>query len=79
MPGQGQQHADEAAVEGHAAFPHRQDIFRVAEVIAGFVEQHLAQAPAQHHAEDAPEQQVVQFGVAPAGLRLVGCAGGQAG
>ena len=70
MPGQRQQHADEAAVERHAAFPDRKNLHRVAEIVSGFIEQDLAETAAQHYAEHTQEQQIVQFLHAPAGFRL---------
>ena len=50
--------------------PHRQDFCRIGEVVARLVEQHLAQAPAQDHAEDAPKEQVVELFQAPADVGL---------
>ena len=55
------QHAEEAAVERHAALPDREDLQRMREVVARLVEQHVAQAPAEDHADDAAEQQVVEL------------------
>ena len=40
-------HAEEAAVEAHAALPDREDFERMGEVVARLVEQHLAEAAAE--------------------------------
>jgi hypothetical protein len=55
------QHAEKAAVETHAASPDGRNFVPVLEVIGGLVEKHVAQSPAQHHAEHAPEQQIVDL------------------
>ena len=61
------QHAEEAAVEAHAALPQLEDLERMREVVARLVEQHVAQAPAEDHAEHAVEQHVVDVARMPAG------------
>jgi len=43
----------------HAAFPYGEYLQRMGKIVARLVEQHLAHAPAQHHAEHTVEQQVV--------------------
>jgi hypothetical protein len=70
----GDDHAQHAAVERHAALPHHQDFQRVGQVVAGLVEQGVAEAPAQHHAQHAPEQQVFHITPAPAGIGVPGLA-----
>jgi hypothetical protein len=55
----GDEHAQETAVEAHAPFPHPQYLERVVEVVHRLVEEHVAQAPAQDHPEHAVEQHVV--------------------
>ena len=58
--GHAHQHTEETTVEGHATLPHHEDFCRMAEVVARFVKQHLTQTSANHHAEHAVHQQVVQ-------------------
>ncbi|KAG1256899.1 hypothetical protein G6F65_016125 [Rhizopus arrhizus] len=57
-PPAGAEHAQQAAVEAHAAIPDLEQQQRVVQEIAQRVEQHVADAPAQHHAEHGVEQQV---------------------
>lgn len=58
-------------MERHATFPDGENFERVRKIITGVVKQHLAQSPAQNHAEHAIEQQVIeQLGV---DLWLVQC------
>ena len=57
----GQHHAEQAAVERHAALPHREDLERMAGVVPGFVEEHVTQTAAENHAEHREEQQVVEL------------------
>ena len=53
-------HADDAAVGGHPAFPDCENLERMLEVIRqGSVEQHMAQAAADNRADHSIEQQVV--------------------
>ena len=52
-------HAEHAAVKGHAAFPDGKYFQRMGKVVSRFVKQHLPQPAAEHHAEHAVEQQVV--------------------
>jgi hypothetical protein len=63
------QHAEQPAVERHAALPHREDLQRMPRVVAGLVEQHVPQAPADHHPEHAVEQHVLDVAARPAALR----------
>jgi hypothetical protein len=58
-------HAQQAAVEAHAALPHEQDLQRVGQVEVGLVEQAVAEAPAQDGAEHAEEQHVLHVFAAP--------------
>ena len=51
-------HAQHAAVKTHAALPHRKHLQRMASVIAGLVEQAIADPPTQHHTQHAQEQDV---------------------
>ena len=55
------EHADEAAVEAHAARPDLQDLQRMAQVMFRLVEEDVAQAPAEDHAEHAVEEHVVDI------------------
>ncbi len=54
------QHAEEAAVERHAAFPDGQDFQRMGGVVGRLIKQHLAQSPARYHAQHAVKQQIIQ-------------------
>ena len=72
--GAGDQHPEEAAMEGHASLPHGDNFQGMGKVIGGLVKQHLAQAPSQHHAQHAPEEQVVQLLLAPGGAVTGGLA-----
>jgi hypothetical protein len=58
-------------MERHAALPYREDLERVREVVAGLVEEHVAEPPTDDDAEHAPEQQVVDIGPYPASRREV--------
>src|SRR5690349_10398240 len=53
------QHAEKPAVEAHAALPHLKYLEWMNEVIERLVEQDVAQATAENHAEHAVEQHVV--------------------
>src|SRR5689334_12084748 len=60
----GEQHhredaADEPAMEGHAALPDLNDLRGVSEEEREVVEQHVADAPAEHDAERHPEDEIV--------------------
>ena len=54
-------HAEQAAVEGHAALPHLEHLQRMREEIARLVEQHVSQTPTQHHTHGAIQQKVVHL------------------
>ena len=56
-----QHYAKQPAVERHAALPDIEDLERVRCVVAGLVEQHVAQASAEDHAEHDEEQQIVEL------------------
>ena len=63
LPGEetdGDDDAEQAAVEAHAPLPDHENFLRVGEVEARLVEQHVAEAPAEHHAQGAPQQEVVE-------------------
>jgi len=53
-------HAEEAAVERHAALPDREDLERMLQEVGALVEDDVAQAAAEDHPEDAVEEQVVE-------------------
>src|SRR5262245_26048751 len=53
--------AEEAAVERHAALPDGEGLERVRCVVARLVEEHIAQPPAEDHAEDGEEDEVVEL------------------
>ena len=46
-------------MEAHSALPHRKDFERVREVVERLVEEDVAQAAAEDHAEHAVHQHVV--------------------
>ena len=58
----GHHHAEEAAMEGHAAVPHLHDLERVGEVEQGLVEQDIAEPPAQHDAQHRPDEEIIDLG-----------------
>ena len=60
-------HAEQAAVERHAALPDREDLERIGGVVARLVEQHVAEPAADDDAEHAVEQQVLDVAAGPAG------------
>ena len=62
----GRHHAEQAAVERHAALPDLEGLERVAEVEVRPVEQDVAEPAAQHDAERDVEQQVVESRAASA-------------
>src|ERR1019366_1889943 len=64
-----EEHAQKPAVKRHTTLPYRQDIQRVREIVGRFVEQHIAQAPAQDHAQHAEKEQVVEYGVGDVAAR----------
>ena len=66
----GKEHAQKAAVKRHAAFPHFEHIERMGKVFAEVVEQNVADAPAQNHAEHAVGEQVVQHFFGEHGVAL---------
>jgi hypothetical protein len=65
-PGHREQHANQAAMKAHAALPDGKYLQRVREVEPRLVKQHIAQPPAQHHAEHAVEQHVFHVAALPA-------------
>ncbi len=70
-------HPQQPAVEAHAALPDVEDLQRMRQVVAGLVEQAIAQAPAHHHAHHAQKQDVLHVLAGPGlragerGIRLV--------
>ena len=48
-------------MEAHAAFPDGDDLEGMGEVIARFIEEHLAEAAAKDYAEHAIKQQIVEL------------------
>jgi hypothetical protein len=66
------QHAEHAAVERHAAFPDLQRVQPVAAPQWHAVEQYVADAPAQNHAEHRVEQKIIHIGRRPGRVRLGG-------
>ena len=66
-----------ATVKAHATLPDGENFQRVAGIPAGFVEQHVADSPAEDDAEYAPKEQVFHVacrprrGLGDAGVKLV--------
>ena len=52
------EHAEQAAVERHAAFPDAEQAQRMMDQLARVVEHHVADAPAEDHAEHRVEREV---------------------
>lgn len=53
-------------MEGHAAMPDHEDLEWIVHEVFGTVEQHFTQAPADHHAQHAVEQHVIEVFLLPA-------------
>ena len=70
-------HAEQPAVKRHAALPHRKDLEQIRRVVLGLVEQHIAETAADHDAEHAVEQQVLDIAARPAALGEMRLAGSQ--
>ena len=66
----GDDDADEAAVEAHAAVPERDDVGGVRGVVGQIVEQHVADAAAEHDADHRPEGEIPDGGGGKGGLSL---------
>ena len=64
--GDGDDHAEQAAVEGHAALPDGEDLERMGKIERRLVEQHVAEPPTDDGAEDAVEEQVLDVAPGPA-------------
>src|SRR6185436_6767033 len=45
------QHAEKAAVKRHSALPDRENLERVRQIVAGLVEQHVPETPAEDDAD----------------------------
>src|SRR5438067_6009841 len=58
----GDDDADEAAVERHPAMPEENDLAGMAEIIGSIVEDDIADAAAQHDAQDRPADEIVEHG-----------------
>ena len=76
-PQGGRQHADESAVEGHAAVPYPEHFQGIGQVGVEIVKQDITQSRAQHHAEHGPGGQVVHLVGGPARARPRGSAAAQ--
>ena len=57
----GEHHAEQSAVKRHAALPDGEDLQRMRGVVTRLVKEHVAQTPAQYHAEYREEQQIVEL------------------
>jgi len=60
-PPQRNDDAKKSAVKRHAPFPHIEDAPRLRDIISQLVEQHVPQASAGNHADDAVEQSIVEI------------------
>src|SRR3989454_11132564 len=77
-PAEGANSADDAeqpSVEGHPAFPDRQELRRMVEVVGQVVEEDVAEAAAEDHAKSGVQDEVMQVfdgerDVAGGGARL---------
>ena len=69
------QHTQHAAMKAHAALPHRQNLQRVRQVVAGFVKKTVADPPAQHHTHHTQKQNVLDVTPAPGRLSCHGGVG----
>src|SRR3546814_2826119 len=69
----GDYHADEAAVEGHATFPDFEGIKGILQVIGGVVEGYVANTTPKNDPEHRPEYEVVEI----LGVRSDGVASGE--
>jgi hypothetical protein len=58
----GDDHAQKAAVERHAAFPDDQDLQRMGQEVARLIEEDVAQPSAQDDTERRPQEEVVDLG-----------------
>ena len=65
-------------MERHAAFPDLEDVERVGKIPVRLVEQYVAEAPTENHAEHAVEKHVVEVAAGPAFGRDVRLARAQA-
>ena len=54
-------HAQHAAVEGHAAIPDADDVARIGEIEGGFIKQHIAKTAAEDHTKDDPAEQILDL------------------
>ena len=57
-PQHGDHHAQQPAMEGHAALPHGKNLQRVAQVVARLVEQAVAQTAADDHTRHSQKEDV---------------------
>ena len=53
-------------MKAHATLPYRENFQRIGQVVARFVEQAIADAPAEHHTKNAVQQQVIEICRLPA-------------
>src|SRR6266567_2571812 len=61
-------------MEAHAPLPERQHFERMSEIIERLVEQNVAQATAENHAEHAEEKHVVDVARMPPCQQILSCA-----
>ena len=69
---EGEDGAEHAAMEGHAAFPQAQYMRGMLNIIVRFVEEHIADAAAEHDAEHRPYHHVVERRLGQAGDGALG-------
>ena len=72
-----QNHADQAAVEGHTAVPDAEQIERIVEEHRQVVEEDIAKTPAEENPKESGVQQVFNFVFCPTAAWTIGPTGGQ--
>ena len=61
VPNHRDQYAQKSAVERHTALPNLENIARIGQKFRRFIKQHIAQTPAENHAQYAIKQDIVQL------------------
>src|SRR4029453_12775585 len=68
---EGNQHAEQPAGKAHPPLPHGKYLERMRKIIERLVENDVAEAPAEDHAEHAVEQHVVDVAGMPSGQEIL--------
>src|SRR5690606_30658534 len=77
IPQQHHNHADQPPVEGHTAFPYMENFQGVTQVVAGLIDEGVAQAPPDNHADHTIEDDVFQLTDCEISLALLNAAPAQ--